>query len=1661
MPFNSGLSAGEQQGDSSAELLAFLKDIRESKKDNTSNPPSPEVDASLLGVYASLFGIAAISGYSMPGPKTFIDQKNNKQAITKMSWLISSIKNNLTKKSKTHPSMTKNPKGATKEATKKSKTPPSMTKNPKEATKEATKKSKIHVSMTINPKEATKKTEANIPSAAAATTPTMAPSATTPTIASPSENLPGTNGKVTNIRSEITLAENTIKSIMGIYNTVIKTFDKEKFKTATDLIKDMDFATAITGLLTKFTSLADGLGLKEEDFTIEKGVVVFTGTRGKLGLVIKSLESIPTFLGKFSEDLAEKDKVLSKVSVLPFDVSIVSMWNKFTSLADKLDLKESDFKKDGWNGMVLSGSAGRMGIVIEALKAIPTFINEFSSDLVSNYKYFAIASVLPYSGMIIRFIKKFEKISKYIGKKGIGITLGKEGNVIKTDSGNPSVFSTVMSNLMEIPKFVEAFGVKLFGSYFALLIATKLPIGTRIKQFLDKTVKAFTNNKGGFHPTTQKGLEALKNYVDIIKSFSKDLVKQFPYFLMATSLPYGMKLRHILKILNKLDLAGLAKLKEFTTDFTFFLGNISIAIVDFYTKTKAIEIKTMNTMITFMDSLSTSIVKLNKYSDKAIISKGNSMKMFLESLATGLATSNRLLTGGLWGFRMLTDTIADFIKTMGKMLIGIALIPVALIFLKFVKNQVIGLFDHLGGVKKSKEVKHGIHSFKEVVHALMMFSGAMIVLAATAILLPVIIIYIAVIAGIIMLLSLIGGKKIQREVKEGAQTLRKISLSLLLFSLTIAAMAFIFTIVPISGILKAFLALGLITLNLILIGKLHKHINKGAGSLALMSLSLLLFAVAAFIYFSAIQAFPITTILIAGLVLFMMIGLALLSKLLSWKDILITSVYFILMGVALIVFGYGLGLMMNSVKDMTWEKFGMVFALLGGIILLGVLFGLLLMTGVGFLVFLLPVFLILMGIAFVIFGFGLLLVAKAMNMFTQEKVDLLFSLMKTLVKVFAIAGIALPLLVLGVAGIALISGGLIILSFSLLKLGQGLSVIEKATKGSTLLQRDKNGHTGLYNLFSSLVGIAGLLAKNVLAFIVAGKSAKSIITMGKSFKALAIGLTFIKKIQDYRLNPHQISSTINSILKVFANIKAGAVSKGINSVLTIGKALNAVAGGLISFDKATKSLDLSGSLVKGKWMPNANSLGARIANVVGVISESFASIGKSGNDSQSILKAYFGLDFDQADVKIGINAVMKVDKALSSVANGLETFFKKTQKLDLTKNGKVVSSIRTVIGLIMSQFANIGADKNLSVFKLVFGKDFSKSNVEQGVQIVNNYGKALLSISEGLEKFSRINRAKAKMWNFTKLIKSAMYGLIQIFADKNLDLKKLKKDVQRLKEVADFLTPLAQNFENLSKQKIDPTSVNQVLGILNSFFGSKLIKTVLRMQESGNTKMLKTGAKDLEDFTSRLSTITKSLASVNGMSMKLANWKVGGEYASNYIQFWMQRISAISGNNSMWGLAFPNLAKVKALTQKDYQKGVKNLKTLAGGLVKFSDIMKKFDISKLDLSNFDKIVNFTTQMTKMTNPLRDIATSFDKIANAINTLSKNLDVSVAALNGATADEIKVNLEKVQQKKAEKEKAARQESETYKKQAQSGNDTQALILSEILEALNILVARTSF
>ncbi len=559
----------------------------------------------------------------------------------------------------------------------------------------------------------------------------------------------------------------------------------------------------------------------------------------------------------------------------------------------------------------------------------------------------------------------------------------------------------------------------------------------------------------------------------------------------------------------------------------------------------------------------------------------------------------------------------------------------------------------------------------------------------------------AIVAGVALVFALAG--EADKQIKNGAQAMMWAAGSLIVLAIGIWAMKKALdgvsweTIAMMGAIIVGLgVAMGVA-------GLADKEIEKGSAAMIVAAIAMVTIAIGVFAMKKALEGVTWGNLGMMGAVI---VGLAVAMGVAGIGPIPVAialgSAAMIVAGVALITLGLGTKMFMVALKDATWEKVGMMGAVIVGV---GLAF-----AGAGFAAPFIVIGAAAMGIA------GLALLPIALGVLALSKLPI--------AEMFASKGL------FGDSGNV---------TKGFLGIGGGRAMTNMEVMFEAIANSFSLGPLQIAALY--VTSPALIMAGIALITIAKGLQEFQKIAAETDLLLLGVNVTLITTI---------LANAFGEIGKKFPGGAAGLftsgsfVSQGITSVMGMGEALTNIAMGMQNMAnlKFPVKYDKNGKPIAYESMDS--DAPARVAaNTMAIVyglSMVFGEVGKEYGVKKSVADWLFGTS-PKNPVEIGIQSVMGMGGALTGIAMGFQAMADLRFPIAWDKDGKptayaegidleaaairVANNTRTIVTSLSGTFADIGAGQKSSWW----GGD---TDFQKGVDVVAGLGTPLKNLAESV-----------------------------------------------------------------------------------------------------------------------------------------------------------------------------------------------------------------------------------------------------------------------------------------------------------------------------------------
>lgn len=782
--------------------------------------------------------------------------------------------------------------------------------------------------------------------------------------------------------------------------------------------------------------------------------------------------------------------------------------------------------------------------------------------------------------------------------------------------------------------------------------------------------------------------------------------------------------------------------------------------------------------------------------DKMGVSKSlGKMGKMLTKLALGLFTvSLTLILIGL-----LTPFILKGLATAGLVILGIA-----------------GIFWLIDKMQIDK-------SMRKTSRALIMAAGAILSVTVALVLSSLIVsslgaVGVAKTIGVVLLVAglfwLLDKMQIDKAMRKTAFALMAAAGAILAITISIVLSSLMIGMVGWKEVAKILLITAGIGLVFTIIGAGASSIMKGAGAMALAGLSLIVLSFGVKMLNNAVpsgkEALKML-LLIGGLALvFGVIGLA-------GVNIALGAAAMLIVGLSMISLGIGLMVFMSTIPSLDQViKIGLVIAGLAveyaiiGLASPLILLGAVAMTAV--------------GVSLIVLGPGIFLLMKATENVKPDNALMAGLIIGGLAVVFAAAGLASPLIILGAAAMLIAGAATIVLAgaLALLSLLDFKSLGTLSQKGGKAF--DWSGERGFFggkktNFETAMDAIADGMSLNPLSIYGIMTGAPVLLLAGTAMIAIAGGIKAFSGILDdidlpsLSVNMRLITSALadtfaevgtkypgggGSFLSALTGDTSGqsVVAQGISAVSGMGTALTGIAKGVqaMAMLKFPTGFDKDGNPTGFQTIDLKTAVPALIANtreIVRGLSEVFSEV---GNDKAAQGSSWFS----SSTYEKGINVVKQMGDPLFNLANGVQAMANLKFPTGYDKDGKATGykSIGDVGTLVQKLSKNTKAlIKGLSgVFEEIGAGDtnkdggwFTSSSFEKGIEIATMLGEPYSGLASTVEDALKITSKITDV----EVLKATIQGMIDAITGGEQDIAVISVKKDLIREIGSMYTKLS------------------------------------------------------------------------------------------------------------------------------------------------------------------------------------------------------------------------------------------------------------------------------
>lgn len=581
-------------------------------------------------------------------------------------------------------------------------------------------------------------------------------------------------------------------------------------------------------------------------------------------------------------------------------------------------------------------------------------------------------------------------------------------------------------------------------------------------------------------------------------------------------------------------------------------------------------------------------------------------------------------------------------------------------------------------------------------------------------------------------------------IERGVGVVKQMSVGLLIFGGSVALLSLIGEYVEdsVSGVVTGVGLLLLTGLAFAGIGLVDSQIKQGAGAVALMGLSLLVFSASVVLSSTLIMALPADSssgLLGVGLALVAFGAIFALAGLVS-TQIMQGALAVGLMSLSLLAVGFTLGYVSeqwNAVpSDFVW-KFPLFLVTMGGVYALAGHASPLIMSG---------------AVAFGLIGASLWVIGKGL--------ESIVSIADTDPQVVDNVGVLLKSMVNGVSG-----------AFSDLGIKDAVLLPGKLT---------------------ALVGMAGtmwMLAKGIKAWKDMDLSPDQIQTIQTNMTAILSTIPSVfAQVGKLDAGGSIKQPSVLSILGITDGFTKGDVERGIDSVSKLGSTLSSLSQGVEDWKRMKVSPQ------------DIQAINSNIQAVLLTIPSAFAQVGKLNAGSQvsspSVLSILGFTDgFTKGHVEQGVELVSDLSGTLIKLKDSILVW--NDPKLSPTNLKPALESVTALLSILPTAFATIGKaneDSKSTIGLLGFETTIGDGDIDRGVELVTELLHPLSRVASIIKVLSSISS------NPKDTIYGVGFGTYAFMHYTNKGLRLISKDtVSKLNSIVTPLERLAKIFDKLNK----------------------------------------------------------------------------------------------------------------------------------------------------------------------------------------------------------------------------------------------------------------------
>lgn len=657
------------------------------------------------------------------------------------------------------------------------------------------------------------------------------------------------------------------------------------------------------------------------------------------------------------------------------------------------------------------------------------------------------------------------------------------------------------------------------------------------------------------------------------------------------------------------------------------------------------------------------------------------------------------------------------------------------------------------------------------------------------------------------------------DIREGSRAMRHLSLTMLMFSGSMALSAMVMSTMDAKDIPKfvgLFAAMGVGALVYNQIGKHSSSIIKGSLGVMAMSGATLIFAKATHL---AVETVPDPAKL--ALLALEIGGMALVYGLIGnfSTNILMGSLSVAAMGLSLMILSKPLGNMADTMDehgDMLWK----MPVMLTGLATVYAAAGIPVVSG----------FIMLGAASFAAIGGSLILLSSGVKKMTEinmteEQANNMQFTIQAVVRGFAHSfrdvsvkeAATLPLKMAAIAG----------MGASLAILGMGVGKYKQ--KAGDWDEEDSDQLVYTISSLSQAFATAGSTdgQSKLFGFNVGKNDTQrgidATMKMGRNLRRLASGISEWKEMDltedDMQLISDNVMRVLTTIPNIFAAIGKSEREDSANQAEILGVKFG------IPFTKTDTELGIQSTMKMGKNLKNlADGIRAwkdmpltpadlqivsdNITRVLTTIPNVFAAIGKSQREDSanqvSFLGMNFGVPFTKTDVELGVESTMKIGENLKTLSDGVMSW----ADFDTASLPQIQENILSVLGAIPSAFAAIGKEDRDTATGALWWK---KGDVERGAAIFDTIGPTIKSVADLVMGFKDVPDVSTHAENIglgiSTILGHVAKGASHFDDDKIKILEDLPKPLSKLTDVFKDWSDIFKDFMDLDFAKVEEAAV--------------------------------------------------------------------------------------------------------------------------------------------------------------------------------------------------------------------------------------------------------------